>query len=354
MSRVTYLLGAGASYGQRGTSSSGNKLFLRGLPVINELEEAIHVIIPRNQYGAYDTDGSQAGNAGVDEDAYVELVNALIDLKEMCASYPTIDTLARQLYVTHGHYKTESGRRISYEDLKRYLAVALLMFQNHKSRDLRYDAFLASIIDDNGKLPPMTILSWNYDAQFELAYSGYSTVSRYIPFLWKKLNVLNKTYASNFNPNADFAMIKLNGTAFFSDMRHKDEIFGSNEAGIRDCFFGGEQKTMVQCSADYMSSICHNRLSYAWEKDGYEKMKGDIVKRIIDTEELVVIGYSFPYVNNSVDTFIVENMRNLQKVIIQDPNPDAIKERISTMTNSIYMVEYLPKQWKQFYISQRF
>lgn len=95
-------------------------------------------------------------------------------------------------------------------------------------------------------------------------------------------------------------------------------------------------------------------MSYAWEKDGYEKMKGDIVKRIIDTEELVVIGYSFPYVNNSVDTFIVENMRNLQKVIIQDPNPDAIKERISTMTNSIYMVEYLPKQWKQFYISQRF
>ena len=55
-----------------------------------------------------------------------------------------------------------------------------------------------------------------------------------------------------------------------------------------------------------------------------------------------------------VATFIIENMRNLQKVIIQDPNPDAIKERISTMTNSIYMVEYVPKQWKQFYISQRF
>ena len=85
----------------------------------------------------------------------------------------------------------------------------------------------------------MTILSWNYDAQFELSYSGYSTESRYIPFLWKELNVLNKTYASNFNPNADFAMIKLNGTAFFSDMRYKDKIFGSGRGG-RDCFWGTE------------------------------------------------------------------------------------------------------------------
>ena len=354
MSRVTYLLGAGASYGERGTSNGGNKIFVRGLPVINELEEAIHTIIPRNQYGAYDTDGNYAEAEGVGKVSYINLVNALMDLKEMCASYPTIDTLAKQLYVTHSYYITESGRRVAYEDLKRYLAMALLMFQDHKTRDLRYDAFLASVIDDHGKLPPMTILSWNYDAQFELAYSGYSTESRYIPFLWKKLNVLNKTYASDFNPDANFAMIKLNGTAFFSDMRYKDEIYGSSEAGIRDCFFGGERKTKVQYAADYLSSVCHNRLSYAWEKDGFEKMKDNLIKRINNTEELVVIGYSFPYVNNSVDTFVIKNMRRLQKVIIQDPNPEEIEERIRTMTNSIYQVEYVPKQWKQFYISQGF
>ena len=59
----------------------------------------------------------------------------------MCASYPTIDTLARQLYVTHGYYLTGNGSRITYDDLKRYLSVALLMFQDHKKRDLRYDAF---------------------------------------------------------------------------------------------------------------------------------------------------------------------------------------------------------------------
>lgn len=324
MSRVTYILGAGASYGERG-SSSGNKTFIRGLPVINELEEAIRSIIPRNQYGDYDIEGELAKINGIYKDSYINIVNALIDLKEMCASYPTIDTLAKQLYVTHGHYITENGRRIAYEDLKRYLALALLMLQNHKSRDLRYDAFLASVIDDYGKLPPMTILSWNYDAQFELAYSGYSTESRYIPFLWRKLNVLNKTYASNFNPNADFAMIKLNGTAFFTDMRFRDEIYGSDEAGIRDCFFGGDSNNMLQSASDYLSSICQNRLSYAWEKDGFEKMKGDILERVKDTEELVVIGYSFPYVNNSIDTFIVQHMKNLQKVIIQDPYSQKFK-----------------------------
>ena len=354
MSRVTYLLGAGASYGERGTSRSGKKTFLRGLPVITELEEAIHMIIPRNQYGDYDIEGFYAKEEGVDKDSYVKLVNALMDLKEMCASYPTIDTLAKQLYVTHGHYVTGNGRMINYEDLKRYLAVALLMLQDHKSRDLRYDAFLASVIDNAGNLPPMTILSWNYDAQFELAYSGYSTEERYVPYLWKRLNVLNKTYASDFNLDADFAMVKLNGTAFFTDMRYKDEIFGSSEAGIRDCFFGGERKTMMQYAADYMSSVCHNRLSYAWEKEGFEKMKSNIIQRVSNTEELVVIGYSFPYVNNSIDTFIIKNMRRLQNVFIQDPNPEEIEERIRTMTNSIYPVKYIPKQWKQFYIPPRF
>ena len=102
-----------------------------------------------------------------------------------------------------------------------------------------------------------------------------------------------------------------------------------------------------------MSSVCNNRLSYAWEKDGFEKMKDDIVKRVGNTEELVIIGYSFPYVNNNIDTFI-KNIRRLQKVIIQDPNPEEIKERIHTMTNSLYQVEYIPKQCKQFYISPRF
>ena len=354
MSRVTYLLGAGASYGERGTVRDGCKLFVRGLPVINELEEAIRTIIPRNQYDEYDTEGYYAKEKGVDKGSYINLVNGLMDLKEMCASYPTIDTLARQLYVTHGYYITRNGRRIAYDDLKRYLAVALLMFQDHKRRDLRYDAFLASIIDDYGNLPPMTILSWNYDAQFELAYSGYSTEDRYITYLWKKLNVLNKTYASDFDPNADFAMIKLNGTAFFSDMRYKDEVYGSNEAGIRDCFFGGERKNMVQYATDYISSVCHNRLSYAWEKEGFEKLNEAIATRVNNTEELVVIGYSFPYVNNSIDTFIIRNMRRLQKVYIQDPNPKEIEERLRTMVNSVYTVEYIPKQWKQFYISHRF
>ena len=357
MSRVAYILGAGASYGKREMTSRGNKLFVRGLPVINELEEAVHTIIPRDQYSDYDINGSRAIERGVkDVDGYKRLVQSLIYLKEMCASYPTIDTLARQLYVTHGDYPTEDGNAfIKYDDLKRVLAVALLMLQSHKKRDLRYDAFIASVIDNQRRMPPMTILSWNYDAQFELAYSGYAKDERYIPCLWKELNVLNKTYASDFHPNESFAMIKLNGTAFFTDMRYKDEIFNSNMAGIRDCFFGGGNKTMVQYGVDYMNPvISHNRLSYAWETDYFEPMKEKIIQRVQDTEELVVIGYSFPYVNNYVDEYIISRMARLQKVIIQDPNFEDIKERISTMTYPGHAIEYVPKQWNQFYVPHKF
>ena len=47
MSKVTYILGAGASYGERATPSSYlySNTFLRGLPVVSELKVAIETQI---------------------------------------------------------------------------------------------------------------------------------------------------------------------------------------------------------------------------------------------------------------------------------------------------------------------
>ena len=50
-----------------------------------------------------------------------------------------------------------------------------------------------------------------------------------------------------------------------------------------------------------------------------------------NTEILVVIGYSFPIFNRSIDKFLIEHMTNLNKVYIQDISPDNI---YTTMKNS--------------------
>lgn len=332
MSKVAYLLGAGASFGERVVDEKGAKRFIRGLPILSELKEAVNQLVPKNMLYKIDDSVETARHLGVkDVHQYSHLVRALERLREMCAAYPTIDTLARQLYLTKQPYITADGNSIYYNDLKSILSIALLMMQSHEMRDLRYDGFIASIINDKRQMPPMTILSWNYDAQFELAYSGYSTESRYIPRLWKELNVLNKTYPTEYDSTKPFAMIKLNGTAFFTDITSPVSIQGREVGGIRDCFFGERWQNPYQYGAEYINSRHYTTLSYSWEKEENVVLKNQVMQRIHDTELLIVIGYSFPYVNSDLDTFIIENMPRLQRIIIQDMNYTDVKERIEEM-----------------------
>jgi hypothetical protein len=51
MSRVTYILGAGASYGERVVDERGNLLeFSRGLPIVNELAAALRLLKTEGRY----------------------------------------------------------------------------------------------------------------------------------------------------------------------------------------------------------------------------------------------------------------------------------------------------------------
>lgn len=358
MSKVTYLLGAGASRGERAVDERGKKYFLRGLPVLSEMESAIDSLMPKDTLGyIHITKNFQEEQGIKDEHQLAYLFRLLSQLKEMCASYPTIDTLARQLYVTKGSYITENKNAFNYEDLKYVLTLALLMLQNHKQRDLRYDGFIASIIKDDKQLPPMTILSWNYDAQFELAYSGYST-DRYISHIWQELNVLNKTYPTGFDVKKPFAMVKLNGTAFFKDITHPVDIQGERVGGLRDCFFGeAVPKNKYQYGTEYAHArgALYTTLSYAWEQGENGLFRQQIMNRICDTETLIVIGYSFPYVNGEMDSFILKNMLGLRNVYIQDPNYEEVKERMETMIpHKPIKVKFEQKGNQQFFIPKEF
>lgn len=358
MSKVAYLLGAGASYGERSVDKDGKRYIHRGLPILSEMEWAIDGLFPRDATGNIYVSKNFISEQGIpDERAYTYLLREMMQLKEMCASYPTIDTLARQLYVTKGTYTTVYKNAINYEDLKRMLTIALLMMQSHAQRDLRYDGFIASVINDKKQFPPMTILSWNYDAQFELAYSGYSS-DMYIPNMWQELNVRNKTYPTEFDAKRNFALIKLNGTAFFKDITHPTKIKGSDVAGLRDPFFCSmPPQNKYQYGVDYANagSNLYTTLSYAWEPDKEGNFRQDILQRIYDTETLIVIGYSFPYVNSDMDSFILENMPRLRKVVIQDPNYTEVKERVETMIpKKPILVEYESKSDRQFFIPKEF
>lgn len=328
MSNITYLLGAGASYGER----DKNGTITRGVPIISEFNKSINSIKESLTYTYNKRTTTEKTKGHIDK-----IREELSWLSERCAEYPTIDTYARMLYVTK---KDED-----YERLKKVLSVFLLLAQKNKNHDLRYDGFIASLIDDEKRFPPINILSWNYDAQFEMAYADYASNGKYILNQWEELNVMNKTIeAWEENKKSYISIIKLNGTAFFvKKMDIIDPFYGGYEGD--DSFYENMFNFLTQ-------DIYKNTLSYAWEED--ESFINKAITKTEHTDILVVIGYSFPYVNRSIDRKLLQSMKNLRRIYIQNPNASEIKESIeATLTpkqcNSVEFI-FKDKNLSQFFI----
>lgn len=202
---------------------------------------------------------------------------------------------------------------------------------------------IASVISNEGEMPPMTILSWNYDLQFEQAFSGYAFVSgkgKYIPRQWKTLNVKNKTFSNPCDIKYPFSIVKLNGTATFTTGKDQ-ELDGYHSEQMSDCFYGrGDKQDSVEYAIEVLNNNYVNNLSYVWEEKNLVQVLDFAKQRVVDTEELIVIGYSFPYVNRRVDEQLLQSMTSLQKVWIQDPNFEEIEERVKSMLPTSQAVKF--------------
>lgn len=329
MNQIVYLLGAGASYGER----DNNNQIKRGVPIVSEFEKTIDIIISkisRIQDNKNPLDRTEISNKST-------IIKEMQWLKQRCVDYPTIDTYAKMLNV--------KGDTKTYNRLKKALSVFLLLIQDIKTRDLRYDGFIASIINGNRKLPSdIHILSWNYDAQFELAYSGYMKDYITLPFIWHDLNVIHKNLNISHSADQGFLITKLNGTAFF--IKKQD----TTEDGIQDIYFQNKDESPTSIISKLLTA--NNiipTLSFAWEKEEEEENEENdtfieqVKTKTNDAEVLVVIGYSFPYVNREIDKKILDGMHNLKKIYVQDPNADEIKE---SLLARLYPKKETDYEWK--------
>ena len=307
MSEVIYLIGAGASYGKRGINNkTGEEIpgeIERGLPIVNQLEPAIDrfcwSIAPYHSDSYYDAE-------------YPNLYRELTWLREKCKTYPTIDTYAKKLSVT--------GDKLGLFRLKKALSAYFALIQSHEKRDLRYDGLIASIIGDDGSLPNhISILSWNYDYQIEFVLQDFSPIKMDLLQVCQNQGITCKGVNSSID-NSRFNCVKLNGTAMFSNS--KGELIDPclyNQNRIEKCFSNGEDSL-------------RSNISFAWEKD--DSFIDGVLPLIKDTKVLVIIGYSFPYVNRAVDRKIVQNMNALRTVYIQDKAALDVKQSFETLLSN--------------------
>lgn len=334
---ITYYLGAGAS--------------AFSIPVVNSFYEK--AIVPFGKL----FEGKNGSNflAGKTNPEWTERNNFIQlcrDFSTTLKFHPTVDTFAKKLFI--------KGNTAELIGLKKYLILLFTYLHWTQKLDDRYDKFIAAIIepgDDEEPLLPgnLKMISWNYDLQFELSLVQF--LNSKFDFILNFINYYDRKYSSDV-----FSLVRLNGIATrinsegkLLDFTFKHKI-GSvvNPNDILEELFE-IYKLLSDESPKY--KILHECFTYCWEPSEYSGHSLDkAIKIANNTEILVIIGYSFPYVNREFDLEIINSMSNLIKIYIQDPNAnssmiDNLKERFETFENAVDIIPitetnefYLPNE----------
>lgn len=335
MSKIVYLLGAGASRGIRRTDdvnykhSSNESNIIEGLPLVNEIPERLNYWV--NYLNNYEpnTDNlrniifPQGATGGTGYEKAIELLTKdLTWLKEESSRHATIDTFAKKLYLTN--------KKDSFYKVELLLTIFFLLEQFHNKPDGRYDTFLASILTKELEIPEdISILTWNYDCQFEMAYREYVTTDVDYNYIYNKLSVYDaktdrptsdifhtpsrfihpddQATLHNVNATNPHKIIKLNGTANFTDTFAITDFLKVDEEDVK-------LQRLLNKYIQYNHSNKqddYTRLSFAWDNQWYinSLIENQLEKIIGDAEILVVIGYTFPFFNRETDRRIFEIMQ---------------------------------------------
>jgi len=320
---ITYLFGAGASK--------------NAIPINKELTASMHdeLLLLEKEFDA-NVDGicDASVNPFVNKEIFRKL---LIDYKSIVTEstgHQSIDTFAKKLYIR--------GDRIKLKKLKTILSIYFIIIQSKRQTDKRYDSFFASILEESHNIFPknLKIVSWNYDYQFEKAYSEYS-MDDGIDASTSILHIYSKNSRLSYIDYENFGIIKLNGTASF--------CFNTKDNNLH-YFFKNVNQTynsdLVQNLIANYYDLLHNdkqkeylvpAISFAWEEYNFEK---PIIQKTMDfvakTEILVVVGYSFPFFNRKADRDIIGAMSNLSKVYFQAPDAEHLRERFLAIKNDLH------------------
>ena len=337
MSKIIYYIGAGASYGIR-----KNDEITEGIPVVKEIPsefDAFKSFIEKAEVPEGDIvfqDMYRTGHADV-EDAKRYMLHDINSLVQGIKEHATIDTYARKLYLTN--------RNSDLERLKSLLCAFFLWEQLEHRPDGRYDTFLANVLDNKTLNIPeeISIISWNYDSQIELAFSSYNknaglaVFEKNIVGRWPSLTKTGRVF-------------KVNGSATYAD--------GEIVSLIKNYDKTSEAIQIIQFYSNSMADTADmgfqfkTHLSFSWEEaPNNENMMQSLNETTKDTELLVVIGYSFPFFNRETDRGIFKGMPNLKKVYVQDVNPDAVIQSLRAVLPAERKIDIVPvKNCEQFFL----
>jgi len=263
MSKITYLLGAGAS--------------CNALPLVNNFNDKLKDFRDR----LWEAVQKQATITAVQNRAIIanvhelfpyngeygkDFMESILWLKTIAEKHASIDTYAKKLFIKNDK---------ELHKLKATLSCYLLLEQSLQMTDKRYDNFFASILTrDASGIPKLhkdvNIVTWNYDTQLEKSYEGFCTDPS---FVYKGLTQ---------NKN----IIRLNGTCALPE---KDNVRTLGHCDFNIPFLEEVIKLFKNFMVPQGAAVGHQpNISFAWEKAG---IKDNVRETLNGTTTLVIIGY---------------------------------------------------------------
>ncbi len=336
MKNITFLFGAGAS--------------CKALPTVNEIgiriqsqieKIKIEITKPITEFSIGTQQTEPSANAK-------EYINDLEWLHDMSAEHASVDTFAKKLFLSN-------ASRMEMYKLKNTLSVFFLIEQLTNKIDNRYDSFFAALLKEEYEMPEnVKVISWNYDMQFEMAFQKFSGEES-LYAAQRRLKVYHK-FANNIKLATNrFGIYKVNGSSLlYSNDNARMETAFTNLSAAKFNFEILEQilESYIKIKNNYASYI--HGLSFAWE-DEYNDTGNDIIsltqRGSMNTEVLVVIGYSFPFFNREIDRKLIQNMVKLDKIYIQAPDAEELVEKFYSIRNDFERRKLIPiKNCSQFFL----
>ena len=307
MAKVTYLLGAGAS--------NGGGLH-EAMPLVSDFSRRLIKFRDAllDDLQSFNDAGSWfRNNFGHEMKDYSSRLQAdTLWILNSLQNHQSIDTFAKKLS-TQGEIK-------KLDQLKKILSMFFIYEQYRLKPDMRYDSFIASLIDPNSRLFPKSVrvLTWNYDCQLELSLMNFLNLDN-INDAIMRLQVIPNIIT---NGRMDFFSVhKLNGTAGALNSNNSINSPFQHPAKHHKSIMEYIMTMYAIPSPPAPELNQSTSIKFAWENEPTERaVTNSAIDNTYDTNVLVVIGYSFPFFNRSVDQNIIRKM-DLSEVYIQAPEP---------------------------------
>lgn len=218
--------------------------------------------------------------------------------------FPTIDSFAKALTIQKDFNKL----RI----LKFSLSLYFCLKQNNVNVDKRYLHFLSMVVNDFKLDNRYKLFSWNYDFQMELSLSILYNL-RVFHQCKSVLNVL--TCKENINDLSKSFYFKLNGTAGFYDNFGTNDHYISRD--LNDSLDTSISELLIMYYNSYLNLDYESSLNFAWENSIKTDILNNISYSVQNAKNLVIIGYSFPAYNRTIDKELLKMISPTTKTFIQ-------------------------------------